>query len=238
MKYVVMGIVMVVLLAVSQPHVKAQVQAQPLSVTGQPTSYDIRFEPAEITGFGGARFGLSMEEVRSVLRTEFPQADIEENVDPVLKTTVLTLVVPELEPVDGVASPGTATLNYVFGYQSQALIAVHVDWYIQGDATEAQREAMLAAGTAYTAELTSYIWPPLQVVRGHVQGLGTVILFAGRDEHGAGVEVRVEGISLDVMLPEGHNEHWPVTSGPAHLYIGLVAQPDDPDVYRLPENSF
>lgn len=209
-----------------------------LSWTGQPSQYPYFIEPAAITGFGEARFGMGLEEVKAVLARTFPQADIRDTLEAVQQTRVLTLVVPDMAPVAGVASPGPATLNYVFGAHSGALMAINLDWYATGDVTPAQRQALLDAGTAYTANLIGYQWAPLQTARGHVVGRNAVILFAGRDPHQAGVEVRVEGVPLRVVHPDGKVEERAVTEGSARLYIGLSAQPDQPDIFRLPKNAF
>lgn len=210
-----------------------------LTETGQPNSYVLGFAPADLRGFGGVTFGMSADDVMAVLEATYPEAEIERTLEPILQTEMIHLRVSGLAPVPGMPSPGPATVTYVFGYQSQRLTAINLHWYAEGDATQAQREAMLAGGTAYVGHLLGFYWEPLSTSRGVVIGPNTVILFAGRDQSGRGVDVIVEGVPLDVLvLPGGQMEHRPIENGPAHLSIRLSAQPDNPDVFTIPAGSF
>ena len=209
-----------------------------ISWTGQPDNYALRMEPAAIEGFGALRFGMSPAEVQERLAARFPGAVVEAIEDPVQRTTLLTADLEGLSPVEGRPSPGPATLTFIFGYRSGSLMAINLDWYAEGEASAAQRQALLDAGTAYITELLSWYWAPLQSARGHVLGPNSLLLFSGRDSQGRGVEVRIEGVALDVLLPEGGSEHHPAPGGPAQLHIGLSVMPDRPDVYRLPAGAF
>lgn len=211
-----------------------------ISFTGQPTSHDLRFEPASLTGFDPFRFGMSQAQVEQVLASNWPGSVPQHDEDPVQRTALLNVNLAQLLPVPalGVASPGPATVTFVFGYRSGTLMAINLNWYAEGEATNDQRQALLAAGSAYVAEMLSYHWEMLQSARGHVIGDNALMLFAGRDTLGRGVEVRVEGVALDVLRPDGSTVHRPVAGGPAQLHIGLSAMPDNPDIFRLPENSF
>jgi hypothetical protein len=67
-----------------------------------------------------------------------------------------------------------------------------------------------------------------------------LILFAGRDFRGGGVEIRVGGVALDVELPGAvrRQEHRAAPAGPAHLRQSLVASIDHPDIYTIPPGAF
>jgi hypothetical protein len=69
---------------------------------------------------------------------------------------------------------------------------------------------------------------------------GEVIVFAGRDFNGGGVEIRVGGVPLDVELPGAGRKvaHRPAPAGPAHLRKSLVASIDHPDIYTIPPGAF
>lgn len=210
-----------------------------LSETGQPESYVLSFSQADLTGFGQVAFGMTVDEVDAAVAYMFPEADLESTLEPVQQTRILHLTVPQLAPVPSAPSPGPASLTYVFGASSERLMAININWYVEGDATLAQRNALLATGTAYVADLLGYMWEPFSTSRGVVIGSNAVVLFAGRDQAGRGVEVIVEGVPLDVVvLPSGEVEHRPVNSGPAHLRIRLAARPDNPDVFTIPAGSF
>lgn len=215
------------------------VSAQPvISWTGQPESHELRMEHANITGFANIRFGMGVQQVEQLLAESWPGVPIVRENDSVQRTVMLNINLPELSAVDSLPAPAPATVTCIFGYRSGTLMAVNVNWYAEGDAADSQRQALLEAGSAYVAEMLAYYWDPLQTARGHVIDTNAIMMFAGRDRQGHGVQVRVEGVPLDVLRPDGGSDHRPVTEGPAQLHIGVSSTPDKPDVYRLPDNSF
>lgn len=226
----VAGLCLVVLL----PSMSVVAQQVLLSRTGQPHSLELRLEPYAVTGFGAARFGMTQDEVKTVLGGEFPAAELREEYDPVQRTSILTLVLPELAPVEGVPPLGPVTLSYVFGHATGRLMAINLDWIV----ADAAHDALVAAAAAYTASVAGYQWQPLHNARGHVTGADSVVLFAGRDMANAGLEVRLDGVALEVLRPDGSLERRPAPGGGARLHIGLSQQPDRPDIYRLPDGAF
>jgi len=226
----------VILLAGSSWHAAAT--ALEISWTGQPTTFPLTMSQAQIIGFGEFRFGMNQQQVESLISTTWPQARVEQQVDPVQRTTMLVFNVDDLAPVEEVDSPAPATMTFIFGYRSEQLMAINLDWYAEGHATEAQRLALLEAGSAYAALMLGDYWAPMQSSRGHILGDGTVLLFAGRDTQGRGVEVVVQGVALDVSRADGGIEHRPAPAGDARLHIGLSSMPDEPDIFRLPAGSF
>ena len=202
-----------------------------ISPTGQPRGYTLRFEPYQITGWGRARFGMSEAEVRAAIAQEFPDAGpVAQTTEPSQGTLVLTVVVPKAEP-----GPGPATISYVFGASSRTLAAVNVSWLAPGDATPAQRRALIAAGSELLAGLLGSYWAPLTTARGHVLAPGVVILFASRDPQGHGIEVRLDGVPLDLQRPSSNGvprplERMVAPPGSARLRLSVVADPLRPDV--------
>jgi hypothetical protein len=78
-----------------------------------------------IDGFRSAKFGMSEAQVRSAIASDFNIAasTITEAENPVQRTTVLSVQVPNLVPGDG--APMVA---YVLGYQSHKLMQVNIVW--------------------------------------------------------------------------------------------------------------
>lgn len=214
-------------------------EAMELSQTGQPVSHLFGFEPAEVTGFGAAQFGMTVDEVIAIALRDYREAVVERNFDPVRQTALVHVRMPRLAPTPESPALGPVSITYVFGYTSDRLIAVNLNWYTEGDATAAEREALLAAGTAYVARLLGHFWEPFSTFRGLVAGPNAVLLFAGRDEADRGIEVVVDGVDLEVVtLPEGVTTFRPAPPGPARLRIGLSERPDDPDVFTIPAGDF
>jgi hypothetical protein len=208
-----------------------------ISLTGQPRSWDVQGAPFENPGFGGARWGMSMDEVKAAIAAAWPDAlaTAKVQVDAAARTTALAVTVPALAP-----GPGPAEVSYVFGAASKRLVAVHQTWTLPGNPDDAQRAALLRAATTLASELVGYEWPDFATTRGRVTAPGEVIVFAGRDFKGGGVEIRVGGVPLDVELPGAERKvaHRPAPAGPAHLRKSLVANIDHPDIYTIPPGAF
>lgn len=219
----------------AQADISAKAQ---LSPTGQPAQFDVRLEPAAITGFGTIHFGMRVAEVVAQMAEDYPDISARLLVDNENDLQVLNMVVPDLAPVAGMAAPAPATLNYVFGVQNDRLQAINLDWYADGEATPAQRQALTQAGSAYVATITGYQWPPMKAERGLVIDNSALILFAGRDLQNRGVQVVLKGVPFDILLPKGKSQHHAVDSGPAQLSIRLSLRPDQPADIELPTGSF
>ncbi|PQP02396.1 hypothetical protein C5614_04005 [Massilia phosphatilytica] len=208
-----------------------------ISQTGQPHSWDVQGAPFENPGFHGARWGMTMDEVKAVVAASWPDALATARLqfDDAARTTALAITVPVLAP-----GPGPAQISYVFGAGSKRLVAVHQTWTIPGNPGDVQRAALLRNATALAGELAGYQWPGFATTRGRVTAPGELILFAGRDFHGGGVEIRVGGVPLDVELPGAVRkvEHRAAPEGPAHLRKSLVASIEHPDIYSIPPGAF
>lgn len=212
-------------------------QAQPagigLSFTGQPRSYPIEGRPYEVTGYGRARFGMSLDEVKALIGADYPSTrDVLKDQGARADGPVaLTLLVQDLQPV-----PGPATVSYVFGASSQRLIAINVYWLTSQRATPAEHATLTAAAATLASGFVGYQWPVLATARGHVIAPGVLVVFAGRDDAGRGVEIRLDGVPYDLeqrasgaVAPLAPTRHVP-TPGPAQLRLSLVANVDRPDI--------
>jgi len=208
-----------------------------ISLTGQPRSWDVQGVPFDNEGFRGARWGMGMDEVKAAIAAAWPDAlaTAKVQVDDAARTTALAVTVPTLAP-----GPGPAQVSYVFGAASHRLVAVHQTWTLPGNPDAMQRAALLRAATTLASDLVGYQWPDFATTRGRVTAPGELILFAGRDCHGGGVEIRVGGVALDVELPGAARKvvHRAAPSGPAHLRKSLVANIDHPDIYTIPPGAF
>lgn len=228
------------LLQASAPVAAQQPAAVQLSLTGQPTSWIVQGRPIEIRGFNNARFGMSVAQVRAVVAADHPAA----------LPTLREAATPEGGRTLAIGVPAGAadaigaqrTVSYVFG-ASGRLIAVNASWLADGNATDAQRRGLLDLATALATELVGYEWPMLATARGHVIAPNTLILLAGQDERGAGVEIRLDGVALDLLAPDGAPAsapplHQPAPPGPARLRVALVSNADRPDTPTLAPDAF
>jgi hypothetical protein len=217
--------------------VRADDRVDEISLTGQPRSWDVQGVPFESQGFNGARWGMSMDEVKAVIAGAWPAAldTARLQVDAAARTTALAITVPTLAP-----GPGPAEISYVFGASSKRLVAIHQTWTVPGNPGAVQRAALMRNATALASDLVGYQWPEFATTRGRVTAPGELILFAGRGFDGGGVEIRVGGVALDVELPGAVRKqtHRAAPGGPAHLRKSLVASIDHPDIYTIPPGAF
>ena len=213
-----------------------------VSFTGQPTSWTVRMTPYSVDGYGDARFGMRVDEVRTLLARDHAAsiAGLKDEVEPATHRRTLTLEVPHLAP-----GPGRATLNYVFNAGDQRLVAVNIYWIAPGLATAAQRLALIDAAKVVTSDLVGYTWPRFSSWRAQVQPRGDLIVFSGRDVQGGGVEVRLDGVDLDIQ-PRRKNatsaisplEHRVAPPGPARLRLAFVASNSGTADARIPAGAF
>ncbi len=204
-----------------------------LSFTGQPRSYAIEGRPYQVTGYGRARFGMSLDEVKALIGAgdRVSQAAPQQSGARDGGSIALTLLVQDLQPV-----PGPATVTYVFGASSQRLIAINVYWLTSPQATAAEHAMLTAAAASLASGFVGYQWPALATARGHVTAPEVLVVFAGRDEAGRGVEIRLDGVPYDLEqrasgggAPPPPIRHVPAP-GPAQLRLSVVANVDKPDL--------
>ena len=232
-----------VLVSVLLAHGGVAAQEKPIGVsfTAQPTSYSLEGRPYQVTGYGNAKFGMTAEQVAALVKAERPNEfkTLKDDFDVIQRTRVLTIVIPQLAP-----GPGPANVSYVFGASSQRLIAINVVWQAVSQATSVQQTLLSAAASVLTGDLIGYQWPPLNAARGHVLAPGALVVFSGMDEAGGGIQVRLDGVSYDLekrqtgaplSTVEGRYEAPP---GPAQLRFSMVANVEQPDIFRISPGAF
>lgn len=193
-----------------------------LSLTGQPRAWQVREHRYRCLGYGRARWGMAVATVMELIAREQPkaQATLRHEVDRVSGEQRLELQLAALAP-----GPGPARLRYVFDAVHGGLSEVQLHWISGGDPPQEQRLPLVQAATRLACELLSYRWSGLSTLRGAVRGPGALLLFAGRDEDGAGVEISLDGVAFDVERPDqpGRPEHRPAPRGPAALRLSYRA---------------
>lgn len=193
-----------------------------LSLTGQPRSWQVREHVYRCSGYGRARWGMDVAAVMEVIAREQPkaQASLRHEYDPLTGGQRLELALPALPP-----GPGAARLHYLFDAEYGVLNEIHLHWISGGDPSQEQRLPLVQAATRLAGELMSYRWSGLSTLRGAVRGPGALLLFSGRDEDGATVEISLDGIAFDVERPgaPGQPEHRPAPRGPAALRLAYRA---------------
>ncbi|MRW91501.1 hypothetical protein GJ699_16025 [Duganella sp. FT80W] len=205
-----------------QPRTRWRRPLLELSLTGQPRSWQVREQRYRCQGYGRARWGMDMAAVMTVIAREHPkaQAGMRHEFDRLSGEEWFELDLPALPP-----GPGPARLRYVFDAEYGRLCEVHLHWISGGDPSQEQRLPLVQAATRLAGDLMSYRWSGLTTLRGAVRGHGALLLFSGRDEDGATVEISLDGVAFDVERPDqpGRPEHRPAPRGPAALRLSYLA---------------
>jgi len=188
----------------------------------------------EITGFRSAKFGMSPAEVRAAAAKDFGASTLQANANPAEGTEALQLETPRLDP-----GPGAAQITYIFGARGHTLAHINVVWATGPEPTAAERAAILT-GAVQLAHYFQTLPAPLKASLGARRtGPNSLLLFAGVDARGAGVEVSAEGVSYEMSGADaGANIASPPPKGPALLRVSYVRDVAHPDVIKIAPGAF
>lgn len=184
---------------------------------------------ATIEGFRSARFGMTEDEVRRAIRTDFKVEDaaIARGENLVERTALLIVRVPDLLP-----TAGPAQISYVFGYSSKRLIAVNLAWAPSlGPANSV--EGLIATATALRNHFFGQNYP--MEGRAALARMDEARILAFRvadtaNRVAAGILVGIDLEKGEAMKGEGIGE--PI------LELRYVLNPNEPDVFRIRPGQF
>jgi len=187
----------------------------------------------EVTGFRGAHFGMTEQELRAAVVKDFAlkPADITSAVNPIEGTTVLTAKVASLEP-----GPGPAAVAYILGHASKKLIQINAIWGEQ-NAAGSDPNAMITAGERLARYFAGYAWNKDTTRAGVPVGPNTVVLFSGEDGKTGAVRLILDGVKYQ-MQKDGKDATSPDPKGPPRILINYIANRDNPDVATIPKGQF
>jgi len=191
---------------------------------GQPQS-----PPASIDGFRQALFGMSEEQVRQIIRKDFPAATgkISNAVHPSEKTKVLSVVVPDLLP-----DSGNARISYIFGHQSKKLIQVNIVWASEGNA--ASDETLVGTANSLRDYFAAQNYKPDTVVANRQLAENTIVVFRGGDLQGRMVLLVLSGVAAAARGEEKKGSRPP----PLTLELSYIEDAAHPDVFRISKGQF
>lgn len=188
----------------------------------------------EVTGFRDARFGMTEQDVRTIITKSFgtKPADIVSGTNPVEGTTVLTARIATLDPV-----PGPAQVAYIFGYSSKKLIQVNVIWGEDKPKDPASADAMVTAGSRLERYFAGFAWRKDTTRAGIPVGENTVVLFSGEDDKKGAVRLIADGVRYQ-MQRDGNQTTSPEPKGPPKLIINYIADRENPDIAKIEKGKF
>jgi hypothetical protein len=186
--------------------------------------------PAKIEGFRTARFGMAAADVRKAIQADFGVSDndIKVEINPVQKTTALTIDVKDLLP-----GTGLARVSYLFGYKSNRLFTVLVVW-AHAFSADNSREVLVDAANVLRAHFESENFPRGIVVDSALPD-GSVLVFRGMDAQGR--MVALAATALYTANPSGAGDKAAPQPDPV-LRLTYVEDPQHPDVYTIKPGEF
>jgi len=187
-----------------------------------------------VKGFRSALFGMDEAAVRAAAAKDFgvPPQSLRREVSLVDGTAGLILELPKLDP-----GPGAATVQYILGATSGRLIHVNVVWTVPEDAPQGQREALVGASLKLTRYYRGFSWAPKKALAELPAGPNSVIAFAGEDEAGSALEMRLDGVAFSQVI-NGKTVQSPPPKGPSRLRVAFDKSPRNPDVAKIQVGAF
>jgi hypothetical protein len=176
-----------------------------------------------IEGFRSANFGMTEQQVRNAIRKDFnlsgDKVTVEEN--PIEKTTVLTIVVPDLLP-----DAGPARISYILGFKSKKLIQVNLLWGTPLG-TDVAPEKMRSAAQALAQYFAGLSFPPDSVIANARLKDGTWLIFQGVDAQKRTAVLRLaEATAAEAQKP------------PVVMTLFYIQNADNPDVFKIGRGQF
>ena len=181
---------------------------------------------AEVTGFRSARFGMTEMQVRSAIEKDFRirPDDIRSEENKAEQTQLLEARAPDVLP-----GGGTASVSYVFGFKSKALIQVGLSWSKATDDKMTPEQLFSNANVLRSHFLEAGYKP--DTISTNMPINSGLLLFRGSDARGHSTVLVLQG-----TFREGENKQRILT--PSALVLFYIEDAKSPDVYRLPEGSF
>ena len=191
-------------------------------------------KPHEVEGFRSAKFGMDEAAVKHAIAADFgvKESTISKEVNPIDRTTVLSLTVKEVLPDIAVAR-----LHYILGYKEKRLFQIVLTWGAGTSETAANNTSVLGGAQ----ELLNYFLaqpfkPENRIVNAQTPN-GDALLFQGTDEKGRVVQLQY-GTTPE---PPKKGETTDETKTPARLPWGRLVYVEDPknlDVFKIKPGQF
>ncbi len=205
----------------------AEPPAQPATATATTAAGRPAGQLAEVLGFRSAKFGMSEDEVRAAIIKDFrvlPQA-IKQDENKLEKTRMLSIDAPDALP-----GGGTATVTYVFGYESKKLIQAGVVWSKSTDGKMTPEQIYSNANVLRSHFIAAGYKPA--TISMNMPVAGGLLMFRGSDSEGRTTLMVLQG---EIAAA---NEAKQRVLTPTALTLFYVADAKKPDVYRLPAGLF
>ena len=210
--------------------------AQPAPTAGDapaaPNPSDVK--PYQVEGFRSAKFGMDEAAVKRAIQADFNVKDaaISKEVNPVDRTTILTVTAKDVLPEIAIAR-----VRYVIGYSQKKLFQVVLMWGTGASETAAGNTSVLGGAQ----ELLNYFLgqsfkPENRIVNAQLSD-GNALLFQGTDDKGRVVQLQYG----TVPEPPRKGETPDPAKAPPRVPWGRLVYVEDPknlDIFRIKPGQF
>jgi hypothetical protein len=183
---------------------------------------------ATVDGFRAARFGMTEEQVRQAIGKDFPGSlgKLKKRTHPSEKTTVLSLPVSDLLP-----HAATAQISYILGYKSKKLIQINVVWRSEG--SDESDQSLVGAANSLRDYFAAQNYKPGTVVANRQLNENAIVVFRGAD-----AQDRIVLVLLNGAAGAARKDEKQPPPPPLSLELSYIADPANPDVFRIGKGQF
>ncbi|MCZ6764987.1 MAG: hypothetical protein O7C63_08655 [Alphaproteobacteria bacterium] len=188
-----------------------------------------------ITGFRSAQFGKSKADIRAAIASDFglTGAAIGEGTNAIERTANLSIIVDDLIPENG-----PAAIVYIFGFRSEALIQVNINWGSPAEENP-DLDRLISATRILQRHFVSKDYPPENEVVNVPVGTGAVVAYQGSDERGRTIVLTLNTPQSSQPTDDGGTiDASDIDTSLFSLALRYISDPNEPDVFRLEEGSF
>jgi len=210
--------------------------AQPAPPAGgapaAPNAADVK--PYEVEGFRGAKFGMDEAAVKRAIQADFnvKESAISKEVNPVDRTTILTVTAKDVLPEISVAR-----IHYIIGYSQKKLFQVVLMWGQGVSETTATNTSVLGGAQELLSYFVAQSFKPENRIVNTQLPDGNALLFQGTDEKGRVVQLQYG----TVPEPPRKGETPDPSKTPARIPYGRLVYVEDPknlDIFRIKPGQF
>lgn len=180
-----------------------------------------------IDGYRSAHFGMTEAEVLRAIQMDFGIEDGETRiVHPLQKTTALVVRADGL-----VLDAGTTQIVYIFGYRSERLIQVTMNW---GHPLETAVDAatLVRVARAMMNRMALQGLPQNTLASDMAVDDGSIIVFRANDANAHVIEMRMKGPGIGPAADNGNDET------PSWLRLSFIQDAETPDTYSIEPGAF
>ncbi|HXP76636.1 MAG TPA: hypothetical protein VN823_21045 [Stellaceae bacterium] len=191
-------------------------------------------KPYDVEGFRSAKFGMDEAAVKRAIAADFSvkESTISKEVNPIDRTTVLTITAKDVLPEISVAR-----VHYIVGYSQKKLFQVVLMWGAGVSETAPTSTGVLGGAQ----ELLNYFLgqsfkPENRIINAQLSD-GNTLLFQGTDEKGRVVQLQYGTVPEAPRAGEKPDE----TKPPPRIPFGRLVYVEDPknlDIFKIKPGQF